>query len=456
MRGIYCPSALLPTGWAENVRIEFDETGTIATIRPNAERGALPPAAGPVLPGMPNLHSHAFQRAMAGLTERVGPSGDTFWTWRKVMYEVADRMTLETVEATAAQLYVDMLKNGYTAVGEFHYLHHANDGHPYAQRALLSHRVISAARQVGIGITHLPVLYAHSTFGATPPTHGQRRFVNDLKGFAEILEDLTDAYRHHQQVRIGIAPHSLRAVSPELLRDVLALLDDLDATAPIHIHIAEQEKEVADCVAWCGRRPVEWLLDHAAVSERWCLVHATHMTPDETTALAETGVVAGLCPTTEANLGDGLFPTAAFLKAGGRFGLGSDSHISVSPSEELRLLEYEQRLTRHQRNVLHTGDSPSVGMGLYAAALEGGARAVGRAVGRLAPGYRADLVVLDADQPLLYGKTDDRVVDTYVFAGGGELVRDVIVGGNHVIQEGRHPSEEAIAARYRAAVASLA
>ncbi len=452
LRELHCPVALLPEGWAENVLVKFDEQGWIRSVRTGVEAWGGAQASGPVLPGMPNVHSHAFQRAIAGRTQRVGPGEDDFWTWRQAMYAFARRMTPEAVEATAAQLYVDLLKSGYTAVGEFHYLHHQPDGTPYDDPAELSRRIVSAAREAGIGLTHLPVLYACGGFGGAPPSEGQRRFLSDVDGIGRILAAIAKDAADDPQLRVGLAPHSLRAVTPEMLRDALAALDALDPTAPVHIHVAEQTQEVADCLAWSGKRPVAWLLDAMPVSERWCLIHATHMTPAETAALAASGATAGLCPTTEADLGDGLFPAPDFLAEGGRFGIGSDSHTRISPSDELRMLEYGQRLTRQRRNVLRREGFASIGLGLYAAALEGGAQALGRPLGRIAPGRRADLVVLDADHPLLYGKRGDDVVDTFVFSGGPGLVRDVIVGGRHVIRDGRHEREDAIAAQLRRAV----
>ena len=439
LSALYCPVALLPDGWAEAVTLRFGADGFLTSVTSGAVPEGVPVAAGPVIPGLPNVHSHAFQRAMAGLTQHAGPAGDDFWTWRKAMYGFVERLSPEAVEAVAAYLYVEMLRHGYTAVGEFHYLHHQADGTPYADRAELSHRIVAAARRAGIGLTHLPVLYACGDFGGAPPAPGQRRFLNDVEGLGRIVEAVAAACAGDPQVRLGLAPHSLRAVTPGQLRDALAWLDAFDATAPVHLHVAEQVREVEACLAWSGRRPVAWLLDHAPVSDRWCLIHATHMTPGETTALAVTGAVAGLCPTTEADLGDGLFPAENYLRAGGRFGVGSDSHTRVSAAEELRLLEYGQRLGRRRRNVLRVGATASVGAGLYRAALAGGARALGRPLGRLAPGCRADLLVLDGAHPLLAGKTGDRILDTYVFSGGSALIRDVLVGGRHVVREGHHP-----------------
>lgn len=455
-------AALLPDGWAADVLFEIAVDGSLAAVTPDA--AGLPGArhaartAGPVLPGMPNLHSHAFQRAMAGLTERAGQGGaaeDSFWSWRQVMYGFVDQLTPQQVEAIAAQLYVEMLKAGYTAVAEFHYLHHDQEGRPYADPAEMSERVLAAARHAGIGITHLPVLYAQGGFGGQPPKPGQRRFLHGLEAYLRLLEELWSRHRADPQFRLGIAPHSLRAVTPELLGAAVAGLDRLDDRAPIHIHIAEQTLEVEECLTWSRQRPVEWLLDHAPVGDRWCLVHATHMTATETDRLARSGAVAGLCPTTEANLGDGFFPAIAFLAAGGAIGVGSDSHISVSPVEELRWLEYGQRLIERRRNRL-AGRSGSVGADLYQAALAGGATALGRPVGRLAAGARADLLVLDAGHPALCGKAGNRLVDAFVFAGNSNPVRDVMVGGRWVVEAGRHHAEEAVLARFRATMAGLA
>ncbi len=450
LRELFCPVALLPDGWARNVLLKFDDEGWILSVRTGV--ATWPPfvAAGPVLPGMPNLHSHAFQRALAGLTQTASPDGDDdFWTWRETMYAFVERLQPEDVEVIAEQTYLTMLRSGYTAVGEFHYLHHQPDGTPYDDRAELARRIVAAARRTGIGLTLLPVLYSHGGFGGQPATPRQRRFLNDLDGFSALLEDVAALCTGDPQLRYGMAPHSLRAVTEAELTEALRRLDALDEEAPVHIHVAEQMKEVMDYLLWSGQRPVAWLLDHAPVSARWCLVHATHMMPEETAALAASGAVAGLCPTTEADLGDGLFPILDYLRHRGRLGIGSDSHTLIAPSDELRLLEYGQRLSRQRRNVLRLPDRTSVGRSLYEAALDGGAQALGRPLGRLAPGFRADLIILDGDDPLLYGKTDDAILDTYVFSGGPALVRDVIVGGRLVVRDRHHPDQEAVAVRYR-------
>ncbi len=457
---LFAPLAFLPEGWAADVLLEVDAAGHFAGVTRGAAPGSAARLAGPVLPGMPNLHSHAFQRAMAGLAEHAGAGGGqeaSFWTWREVMYRFVAAITPQQLEAIAAQLYVEMLKAGYTAVGEFHYLHHGPGGEPYDDMAEMSRRTIAAAQATGIGITQLPVLYGYGGFGGREAGAGQRRFLNDPGSLLRIVETLKASHEDNPQVRIGIAPHSLRAVTPETLREVLQGLDALDATAPIHLHIAEQMKEVEDCEAWCRQRPVEHLMETAPPDKRWCLVHATHMNAVETAAVAACGAVAGLCPTTEANLGDGLFPAENYLAHGGRWGIGSDSHISVSPIEELRWLEYGQRLLHRRRNLLAEGPSrPSVGARLYGMALAGGAQALGRPIGRLAAGCRADLVVLDPDSPALAGRSDDVLLDALVFAGNVNPVRDVMVGGRWVVEAGRHAQEARALAGYRAALAALA
>jgi len=461
-KNLFARHALLPEGWADNVLIEMTGEGDIAALTPNAQPGGAPQAAGPVIPGMPNLHSHAFQRAMAGLTEQAGQAGtaaadDSFWTWRTLMYDFVGRLSPEAVEAIASQLYVEMLKAGYTAVAEFHYLHHDADGQPYGDLAEMSERVLAAAKATGIGITHLPVLYNAGGFGGKPAGSGQRRFLNDPDRFLTLIGELRSRHAGNPQIRIGIAPHSLRAATPEMLDRAVEGLSAMDASAPIHIHIAEQTKEVEDCLAWSKQRPVAWLLDHQEVDPRWCLIHATHIDAGEIDRLAASGAVAGLCPTTEANLGDGFFPAVDFLAAGGEFGIGSDSHISVSPVEELRWLEYGQRLVTRRRNRLSLGlaGSSHIGAALYRGALAGGRRALGRRIGRIAAGERADLLVLDATSPILTGKAGDTLLDALIFAGNASAVRDVMVGGHFVVKNGRHDDEEAILERYRSALGAL-
>jgi formimidoylglutamate deiminase len=403
---------------------------------------------------MPNLHSHAFQRALAGRTEWRGSAGhDSFWTWREAMYRFVARLEPDEANAIATQLYVELLKRGYTAVAEFQYVHNAPDGSPYAEAAEMSLAHLRAARAAGIALTLLPVLYAHGGFAGAPLDATQARFAGSPESVLRIAERCRAAA--HADARVGVAAHSLRAVKPALLGELVAGATRLDAGAPIHVHAAEQRKEVEDCVAWCGKRPVAWLLDHAPVDARWCLVHCTHLDDAEVTRLAASGAVAGLCPTTEANLGDGVFRFPEYLAAGGRFGVGSDSHVARDPAEELRLLEYSQRLTRLARNVAASPARPSVGATLWDAAARSGAQALGRDAGTLAPGRRADLVVLDGAHLDLVEREGDAILDALVFAGGLGLVRDVMVGGRWVVREGRHAAEGRAAEGYRAAVTRL-
>jgi formimidoylglutamate deiminase len=452
MGNLFFARALLPEGWARNVAVEVADDGTMASVRSDAP---CPADAvrfdGAALAGIANLHSHAHQRAIAGLGERSGDGADSFWSWRDAMYRAVERLDPDGFEAVATQLYIEMVKAGFTAVGEFHYLHHDRDGRPFADPAEMSHRVIAAARTAGIAVTLLPVLYAASGFGGTAPTPAQRRFVHDGVGFAELMARLRRTYADAPDVRLGIAPHSLRAVPPPLLTDAVAAHGD----GPVHIHIAEQQREVDECLAHTGRRPVEWLLEHQTVDERWCLIHATHVTADESAGMAAAGVVVGLCPTTEANLGDGIFPAEEFLNRGGRFGIGSDSHISVSPVEELRWLEYGMRLTTGQRTVLAGGPRRSTGRRLVEAAQSGGARACGWNAGRIAVGARADLVVLDTDHPLLAAREDDALLDSWIFAGNAGLVRDVVVGGRVIVRDRHHRHEDAAARRFKATLGRL-
>jgi formimidoylglutamate deiminase len=456
MNAFFAPLALLPDGWAQDVRLEVDAGGTLSAVSADASPADAARLGGPVLPGLCDLHCHAFQRAMAGLTERRAASADSFWSWRDVMYRFAARLTPEDLEAIAAQLYVELAKGGYTSVCEFHYVHHDAGGRPFANPAEMSERLVRAAARVGVGLTLVPVLYQSANFGGVPPHDGQRRFITSVERFLRIVAAVRGLAADDPNLRVGIAPHSLRAVPPEALRDAVAGLDALDRTAPIHIHIAEQTKEVDDCLAWSGRRPVEWLLENQAVSSRWCLVHATHLTAEETAALARSGAIAGLCPTTEANLGDGFFPLPAFLGAGGAFGVGSDSNVSTSAIEELRWLEYGQRLAHQRRAVAASSSTRSPGFALYQGALAGGAAASGRPVCGLAAGERADFVVIDADAPFVCGRRPEVLLDAIVFGGNASPIRDVFVGGRQVIAGGRHADEGSVLVAYRAAAERLA
>ncbi|TCZ66561.1 formimidoylglutamate deiminase [Roseicella aquatilis] len=433
MPEFHARSALLPDGWAEDVLIAADAAGSITAVTPGAPPGAADRLRGAVIPGVPNLHSHAFQRAMAGGAERRSPAGqDSFWTWRETMYRFVGLLSPEDAEAVAAQLYVELLEWGFTGVAEFHYLHHQPDGTPYDNPAEMALRHLAAARRTGIGITLLPSLYRHGGIFGRDPAPGQRRFLNDLDPYLRILEDCRAATRGDPQAATGMAPHSLRAVTPAMLETVATL------PGPLHIHAAEQVKEVEECLAATGARPVQWLLDNAPVDARWCLIHATHMDAGEVVALARTGAVAGLCPTTEASLGDGTFPLRPWLAAGGRLGVGTDSHVGVSPRDELRQLETSQRLALRERAVATSEAAPHPGRLLLEAALAGGAQASGRPLGGIAPGLRCDLVELDALHPSLLGRSGDGLLDAWVFSGQANPVRTVVVGGRRVVEAGQH------------------
>jgi formimidoylglutamate deiminase len=459
MTTLFATTALLPDGWADNVLIEYDKEGWIVGIdsskSPDQVSSDAELVQGPLIPGMPNIHSHAFQRAMAGLTERASGKKDNFWSWRETMYRFLGTFEPEDMEALAAQVYVEMLKAGYTTVGEFHYIHHQRDGSPYADRALLSRQIIKAALETGIGITHMPVLYAYGGFDEQPPTEGQKRFINTVPELMKIIGALHQDYRNTPQVTIGMAHHSLRAVSPEMLREGTKAVRQLIKDCPIHIHAAEQMGEVDGCLAWSGKRPVEWLLSEGETDENWTFVHCTHMTEGETEALAKSGVVAGLCPTTEANLGDGIFPLMRFFAAEGNFAIGSDSHISVSWIEELRWLEYIQRLILRERTLIKQPDNPSVGAVSFEKAAQGGAKSLGRRTGRIEIGYRADFIVLDQNLPFMTGKVRDHILDAAIFASNENPVKDVMAGGRWVVRDRHHKREEQILEKFRRIMGKL-
>jgi len=440
MSRLFADHALLPEGFATRVLLSWDDGGRLTGVQAGVERPAdAPRAAGLVVPGLPNLHSHAFQRAFAGLTEYRASAHDSFWSWRELMYRFAGAVSPDELEAIATQLYVEMLRAGYTSVCEFHYVHHDSAGRPYADPAEMSLRLVAAARRAGIGLTMLPVLYQASGFGPHPPREDQKRFLNRVDELLRVVE----ALRRHG-VRTGVAPHSLRAVPETALAELLAGLDRLDPSAPVHIHIAEQMQEVRDSLAFSGTRPLQWLLDHAPVDRRWCLVHATHLDDAERDGAARRGAVIGLCPSTEANLGDGLFDLPAWH---GAWGIGSDSHAGVDAAEELRLLEYGQRLVRQQRNVMVAED-------LWLAAVAGGAQAAGRPVAGLAVGQQADFVVL-ADA-MLEGLAPARQLASHLFASHcRDAVHEVWVAGRRLVENGRHAEGEAAQRGFLAARARL-
>ncbi len=436
--------AWIDDGWQHDVRLSVDN-GRISALETGVEAAPGDERHAAVLPGLCNVHSHGFQRGMAGLSERRSRPDDNFWSWREIMYRFLDRLTPDDVASITAQAYVEMLEGGFTRVGEFHYLHHDPVGAAYADRAEMAGAVAQASAATGIGLTLLPVFYAHGNFGAAPPSASQRRFLNDIDGFAALL----DAARAKLvgEANIGVAPHSLRAVTPDELAALLAM----SPTGPVHIHAAEQEKEVADCVAWSGARPVEWLLDNAAVDERWCLIHSTHLSAGEVPRLAASGAVAGLCPITEANLGDGIFPALDYLAAGGAFGIGTDSNILIDAAGELRALEYSQRLAHRARALLAGSESPFVGANLYARALDGGAQALAVEAG-FAVGQSADIVSLDLDHPSFAGTDEATLLDRWIFAGGAGAIDCVWRAGIKRVEGGRHVDRTAIAAAYRKCV----
>ncbi|AMB86533.1 formimidoylglutamate deiminase [Pseudomonas agarici] len=439
MSVFFAERALLPSGWAKNVRLEVNAEGMLAQVQADSHAQGAERLSGPLLPGMPNLHSHAFQRAMGGLAEVAGNPNDSFWTWRDLMYRLVGKISPQQMGIIARQLYIEMLKAGYTSVAEFHYVHHDTNGQPYANPAELGLRISQAAADTGIGLTLLPVLYSHSGFGGQAPNDGQRRFINSTENYLELQARLQPPLAKQPAQALGLCFHSLRAVTPRQISEVLAASD---RQCPVHIHIAEQQKEVDDCLDWSGKRPLQWLYDNVEVDERWCLVHATHANAEEVTRMARSRAIAGLCPTTEANLGDGIFAAVDFLAQGGRMGIGSDSHVSLSVVEELRWLEYGQRLRDQRRNRLYRAAQPMVGRTLYDAALDGGTQALGQSIGKLQAGKRADWLVLDGNDPYLATAEDDGILNRWLFAGGDRQVRDVMVNGQWVVRGGRHADEE--------------
>ncbi len=446
MTVIHAKTALLPNGWAQDVQVTLAQ-GRIVAVKTGV------PGAGVdcLLPAMVNLHSHAFQRAMAGMTEAKGAGADSFWTWRNLMYRFLDRLSPEDVQAIAAMVMLEMAEAGFAAVAEFHYLHHAVGGAPYADLAEMSARIAAAAAETGLGLTHLPVLYERGGCDGRALAAGQLRFGNDPDRFARLWQAAAQALAGlPADTVLGVAPHSLRAASAE----GLLLAQSLAPQAPIHIHVAEQMAEVAEVQAATGMRPVQWLLENHALSDRWCLIHATQMQPFETEAMAKSGAIAGLCPITEASLGDGIFDGVRFRAAGGRFGVGSDSNLRISLSEELRLLEYSQRLGLRGRALLAEAGR-STGRVLYEEACHGGAKAAGRASGAIAVGNWGDLLALDCSGPDMAASSGDMLLDTFIFAGDDRMVAEVWSAGRHIVQQGRHAGRAGIIARYRSVVTRL-
>jgi formimidoylglutamate deiminase len=454
MPAVFATDARLPAGWAKDVRIAFEDTGQIVSVIAGAPAEDGDKRVGPVIPAMANLHSHAFQRGMAGLGEARTRPGDDFWSWREVMYRFLDRIGPDEVEAIATQLYVEMVEAGYGRVCEFHYLHNDPCGARYADPLEMASAHVRAAATAGIGLTLVPVLYTHAAFGGAEPTHGQRRFIQTTDQYLEMWTALT-AEAGKDGFDLAASIHSLRAVTPQQITDVVG---GVPAGLPIHIHIAEQTKEVNDCLAWSGKRPVQWMLDHVGLSDRWRLVHATHMTPDEAHAAAQTGAVAVLCPTTEGNLGDGFFQADAWFAANGVIALGTDSHVTIDPREELRWLEYGRRLNHRKRGLSEPVPLPNPGAALWLDAAKADARGGGVQTGRIEPGWRADFLVLDAGHPNLAGRSGDAILDSLVFVSnpGPSPIAETWIGGRRITEAGRHPRAAETARAYAKVVSRLA
>lgn len=448
-------SAYLPQGWTRDVLVTVSAQGIVAAIDASAaaepqratepqrnSESAIERVDGIVIPGMPNAHSHAFQRAMAGNAEYRSSARDSFWTWRQAMYALANRIGPEELQVVATQLFVEMLKAGYTSVAEFHYLHRPSGAVQYAGANLLWEAIDSAATLAGIGLTFLPTLYQSSDFGAAPLKPEQARFALETDAFLRAIEDRIGAERRGAVgTRTGAAFHSLRAVPLDHLRQAALALRAIDSSMPVHIHVAEQMLEVRACERATGRRPIELLLDQGLLTQHWCVVHATHATAEELQGIAAADATVCVSISTEANLGDGLFDTARFFKSNGRLCVGSDSQSTVNPAEELRWLEYQQRLRKRRRVVLATTGESHVGTRLWRDAAVNGAQAIGQPVGAIAVGRRADWLVLDASHPALAGAAADMALDRLLFAGADKAIRDVMVGGRWVVKDREHGAD---------------
>lgn len=450
---LYADQILLADGWAKNKTLTITH-GVITAIESGHNHNAEI-AMGAVIPGMVNCHSHAFQRAFAGFSEQGSEGQDSFWTWRNIMYKFLKQLSLKDAEVIAQQLYIEMLKMGYTRVAEFHYLHHDIDGKTYPELAAMAKAIFNASAASGIGLTLLPVLYQYSGFGAQQANEGQKRFINSSEQFNQLVTDCFDLSRHFNNTNVGIAPHSLRAVDEKGLKYAVEHVRSLDANAPVHIHISEQQKEVDDCLAHCGKRPVQWLLDNVSLDQHWCLIHATHINQEEREGIIASQAIAGICPTTEANLGDGIFPTTEFLAEQGTLAIGSDSHISVNPIEELRWLEYAQRLIKQQRAILAKNEQPSVGRNLWQQAALGGAQSTNSNTGCLAVGKQADLLVLNRQQTQLFAHSEQHLLDSVIFASQQNMVEDVMVNGQWVVRAKQHALQEQSATAFAEILAKL-
>lgn len=452
--GFHFKQALTDQGWQENVSVAVSDTGQFEKLTRDDNPNNYPVISQPVVPGMPNLHSHSFQYAMAGLSEVRRNPVDSFWSWREIMYYFAHNISPEDLQAITAKLYMELLKGGYTEIVEFHYLHNDMDGGYYARPEELSAAVLSAADQTGLSLTHLPVFYAHANFGGVAPQDAQRRFINSRDQYARLIEALKRQQGGHN---LGIAPHSLRAVTEEEMTWLLELRSEMLPGCPVHIHVAEQIKEVDDSIAHSGKRSVTALMDQAPVDKAWCLIHSTHLNDSEVAAIATSGATVGLCPLTESNLGDGIFRAVDFLAVDGHFGIGSDSNICTQAMQELRTLEYSQRLLHRQRNILCSEQLSNVGSYLWQKAAHGGARAAGRAIGRIAEGCRADFVELGyEDDGIMAAVAPEAVLDFHMFSGQQVDIAGVYVAGQQIINEGQHQQQAVINASYVSAMQRLA
>lgn len=450
MTTIFAKTALIGDIWQENVLITIDEaTGLITSIKKNTKASGANEILDIALPAMSNIHSHAFQRAMAGMTEYKSSINDSFWTWRELMYKFANQLSPDDVSDIASYLYLEMLKAGYSNIGEFHYLHHDKGGRHYQNITEMSDAIINAASKVGIAITHLPVFYRYSGFGKKAPLPEQVRFINNIDSYLQILEKLNSSYKNSKNVKIGIAYHSLRAITIE---DIKATLTD---SVPIHIHIAEQMAEVEDCLNFCGRRPVEYLFDNIDVRSNWSLIHATHIDGFEVEKIAKAKAVVGICPVTEANLGDGIFPLKKMIDEGGRFAIGTDSHVSVSMADELRILEYSQRLNKKLRVIAKDESYSSVGGYLYRKTSKTGAQALGQNSGVIAKDMLADILGLDSKNIALFAKKEDFILDSFIFACPQNPINFVMVAGKAVIKDGHHSKEAEICKKYKQVLKKL-
>jgi formimidoylglutamate deiminase len=452
---MFASDVLLPSGWARDVLIEWDDAGILTRVAPGSTAGGHARFAGPVLPGIANVHSHAFQRAMAGLAEFRGHPTDDFWTWREEMYRVASLLSPEDVEAIARHLYIELLLHGYTGVAEFHYIHNDAQGRAYADRAEMAHRIAAAAGSAGIALTLLPVLYAHGGFGNRGLSARQKRFGSDPAAILGMVRDLASFHLPNPLLRFGVAPHSVRAVDALLLTELVDGATELDPSMPIHMHVSEQTGEVEECLATHGATPLAWTMEIVKVDARWCFIHATHLTQIETRSLGATRAAIGLCPMTEANLGDGIFDFGPWFEGRGPWAIGGDSHVSVSPFEELRALEYSQRLRQRLRNIVADEERPDVAANLWMGAAAGGGQALAQPTGRIEAGQRADLVVLDGDDMDFESLRAPAALGVALFSGNRNRVSDVFVGGRAVVQSGRHAQQEDAQAAFREALRRL-